>query len=168
MKSKTHFRKAFNSPYLSSADIVEPTVLVIKHVSLEKDRTNKTKDFFNTAFFAEKELRDGEKLKPMILNATNSKTMRDLCASPYINDWLDVRVEIYVDHGIRFGRDTVDGLRIREAKPVAPGATDEQLSMISEYREAGKVSEAIQSWLDENVLTEERANVLIRKLQDET
>jgi hypothetical protein len=166
MKSKTHFRKAFNSPYLSSADIVEPTVLTIKHVELEKDKTNKTKEFFNTAFFVEKELRDGEKLKPMILNATNSKMMRDICESPFINDWLDVRVEIWVDHSVRFGRETVDGLRIREAKPVAPGATDEQLAMIGEYAEAGKVSESIQGWLDDNVLSEERAKVLIKRLQD--
>ena len=42
---KTHFRKAFDSPYLSSADIVEPTVLTVKFVRLEKDRTKKTPDF---------------------------------------------------------------------------------------------------------------------------
>ena len=38
---KTHYRKAFNSPYLSSADIVEPTVLTIKFVKLEPDKTKK-------------------------------------------------------------------------------------------------------------------------------
>jgi hypothetical protein len=27
--TKTHFRKAFDSPYLSSADIVEPTTLTV-------------------------------------------------------------------------------------------------------------------------------------------
>ena len=64
---KTHYRKAFDSPYLSSADIVEPTVLTVKYVRLEPDRTKKTKDNFNTAHFAEKELRPGEALKPMIL-----------------------------------------------------------------------------------------------------
>ena len=36
---KTHYRKAFNSPYLSSADIVEPTDLTISHVRLEPDKT---------------------------------------------------------------------------------------------------------------------------------
>ena len=37
---KTHYRKAFNSPYLSSADIVEPTDLTISHVRLEPDKTD--------------------------------------------------------------------------------------------------------------------------------
>ena len=117
MSDKTHFRKAFDSPYLSSADIVEPTVLTVQRVTLEADRTKKTKDLFNTAWFAEKEIREGEKLKPMILNATNSKTMRNLANSAFIEDWQNMRVTIYVDHNVRFGKETMEGLRI---SPVAP------------------------------------------------
>lgn len=56
-ESKTHYRKAFDSPYLSSADIVEPTVLTIARATLESDKTKKTKDVFNTAYFEERELR---------------------------------------------------------------------------------------------------------------
>lgn len=114
---KTHYRKAFNSPYLSSAYIVEPTVLTIKYVALEIDKTKKTKDCFNTAHFVEKEIRQGEPLKPMILNATNSRTMKDLTGSAFIEDWLNIPVTIYVDSGIKFGRDTVDGLRISSVRP---------------------------------------------------
>lgn len=109
---KTHYRKAFDSPYLSSADIVDATVLTIKFVSLEIDRTKKTKDLFNTAHFSEKELRPGEPLKPMILNASNSKTMKALTGSHWIDDWKDIHVTIYVDHNVRFGKETVEGLRI--------------------------------------------------------
>ncbi|MBR7358258.1 hypothetical protein G3W16_27950, partial [Klebsiella pneumoniae] len=67
-ETKTHYRKAFDSPYLSSADIVEPTVRTIARATLENDKTKKSKDVFNTAYFEERELRPGEKLKPMILN----------------------------------------------------------------------------------------------------
>lgn len=120
---KTHYRKAFNSPYLSSADIVEPTVLTISHVKLQSDATKKTKDVFNTAYFVEKEIRQGEKLKPMILNATNSRTLANLTGSKYIDDWQNVAVTVYVDSSVKFGRDTVEGLRIsteppRTTKPV--------------------------------------------------
>ena len=116
-EGKTHFRKAFDSPYLSSADIVEPTVLTVKCVTLEADRTKKTKDLFNTAWFAEAEIRPGEKLKPMILNATNSKTMKGLTNSAFIEDWQNVRVTIYVDHNVRFGKETMEGLRISPHAP---------------------------------------------------
>ena len=114
---KTHYRKAFNSPYLSSADIVEPTVLTIKCVKLEIDQTKKTKDMFNTAYFVEPSLRPGEPLKPMILNAHNSKTVKNLTGSPYIDDWNNIPVTIYVDPSVKFGRDVVEGLRISSEPP---------------------------------------------------
>jgi len=123
---KTHYRKAFDSPYLSSADIVEPTLLTVSHVSLEKDRTKKTQDMFNTAHFAEKELRPGEKLKPMILNASNSKTMKALANSPFIDDWRGIKITVYVDHNVRFGRETVEGLRISPHAPEKKSLTPEQ------------------------------------------
>lgn len=117
MSEKTHYRKAFKSPYLSSADIVEATVLTIKHVKLEADKSKKTKDHFNTAYFVEKEIRKGEPLKPMILNAGNSKTMSKLADSKFIDDWADMRITVYVDHNVRFGKETMDGLRINPNKP---------------------------------------------------
>lgn len=111
----THYRKVFDSPYLSSADIVEPTTLTISRVTQEVDKTKKTKDVFNTAYFAERELRPGEKLKPMILNATNSKQVANMTGSPFIEDWQGVRIIVYVDKAVRFGKDTVEGLRLRAA-----------------------------------------------------
>lgn len=115
--TKTHYRKAFNSPYLSSADIVEPTVLTIKKVVLESDKTKKTKDDFNTAYFVEKEIRAGEELKPMILNAGNSRAVKDFAGSPFIEDWVNIPVMVFVDKKVTFGRDTVEGLRISKEKP---------------------------------------------------
>lgn len=116
---KTHYRKAFDSPYLSSADITEPTQLVVARVSYEIDHTKKTKDHFNTAHFTQRELRPGEKLKPMILNATNSKVMKTITGSAFLEDWVNVPITVYVEHGVKFGRDTVDGLRImkQQTKP---------------------------------------------------
>jgi len=132
MTEKTHYRKAFDSPYLSSADIVEPTVLTIKEVKLQGDQTKQSKDVFNTAFFVEREIRRGEKLKPMILNATNSKTMKQLTGSAFIEDWLNVRVTIYVDPGVRFGKETVEGLRISQYAP--------------EDRKKALVPESVKAW----------------------
>lgn len=121
-EQKTHFRKVFDSPYLSSADIVDPVVLTIKRVTQELDRTKKTKDEFNTAWFVEREIRPGEALKPMILNATNSKFLAGLTGSKWIEDWQNVSVTVYVDAHVRFGKETVEGLRLAKAaqRPQAP------------------------------------------------
>ena len=117
---KTHYRKAFKSPYLSSADIVGPTNLTISHVVLKGDASKKSKDLFNTAYFVEKEIRRGEPLKPMILNVVNSKMLYSITGSHFLEDWAGARVEVRVQGGIKFGRDVVEGLRIypQKARPV--------------------------------------------------
>lgn len=145
--SKTHYRKAFDSPYLSSADIVEPTILTVKQVRLEPDKTKKTKDLFNTAHFVEKEIRPGEKLKPMILNATNSKTMKGLTGSAWIDDWADVKVTVYVDPSVRFGKDTVEGLRISphvpERRTLTPEQTRAWKNAVAAFRRDGDLRQVL-------------------------
>lgn len=135
---KTHYRKAFNSPYLSSADLVEAQTFTIKCVKLEPDKTKKTKDMFNTAYFAEKEIRPGESLKPMILNAGNSKIMANLCNSSFIDDWINVRVMIYVDHNVRFGNTIMDGLRISPNKQEKEKLTPDNKEKWNRAKEAYK------------------------------
>lgn len=144
---KTHYRKAFDSPYLSSADIVEPTNLTVKYVRLEPDHTKKTKDVFNTAHFVETEIRSGEKLKPMILNATNSKRMRKLTGSPFIDDWNNVSVTVYVDPNVRFGKESVEGLRISPSPPGKKQLTPENAkawaSAKAAYRRDGDLKKVL-------------------------
>lgn len=166
MTEKTHYRKAFNSPYLSAADIVKPVVLTIQRVELLADKTKKTKDLFNTAFFAEKEIRAGEPLKPMILNATNSKTVKEITGSAFINDWNGVKVTVYVDNKVRFGKDTVEGLRIGKAvaqeKPVI---TPENASLWTRAIDAYKRDGNFLAVLERAYISEEHMAQIMIELQ---
>jgi len=169
MTEKTHYRKAFNSPYLSSADIVEPTVLTISHVRLEADKTKKTKDSFNTAYFKEKELRQGEALKPMVLNAVNSRTMKNLTGSAFIDDWCNVPITIYVDTNVRFGRDTVEGLRIATERPkmVKPELlpdTEAWVRAMDAYRRDGNLK-AVEKHME---ISQENRTKLIEEAKNES
>lgn len=164
---KTHYRKAFNSPYLSSADIVEPTVLTIKFVKLEPDKTKKTKDHFNTAYFVETEIRPSEKLKPMILNAGNSRTLKDLTGSAFIDDWQDVSVSIYVDHNVRFGNQTMDGLRINPKQPqrkpeLLPANKDEWEKAIKSY----KIKGSLDGVLKHRVISQANIALIIKQSEE--
>lgn len=143
-QTKTHYRKAFDSPYLSSADIVDPVVLTIKRVALEPDRTKKTKDEFNTAWFMEREIRPGEPLKPMILNATNSKMLAKLTGSKWIDDWQNVPVTVYVDSNVRFGKETVEGLRLEKATHRPKAAPPELVE--SAEAAAKKGTDTLRKW----------------------
>ena len=165
--AKTHYRKAFDSPYLSSADIVEPTVLTVKFVALESDHTKKTKDRFNTAHFAEKEIRPGEKLKPMILNATTSKTMRQITGSAFIDDWTDVKVTIYVDQNVRFGKESVEGLRISPMRPGRRVLTPDQGKAWENAKSAFKRDGNLDSVLSRVDMSEEDQQQLIEECMNE-
>lgn len=167
-ESKTHFRKAFDSPYLSSADIVEPTILTIARVSLEPDKTKKTKDVFNTAHFAEREIRTGEKLKPMILNATNSKTMRSLTSSPFIEDWAGFKVTVYVDSNVKFGKETLEGLRISPKAPVIAWLTPENQKGWNNAKAAYKRDGNLDAVLARVSITEVHQQLLMEECANES
>ena len=162
-ESKTHFRKAFDSPYLSSADIVGPTVLTVSRVTLEVDKTKKTKDMFNTAYFVERELRPGEKLKPMILNATNSKTLRTLAGSPFIEDWQQIKITVYVDQNVKFGREVMEGLRISPKAPVVAYLTPESLKAWANAKAAYLRDGNLDAVLARATMTEEHQRQLIEE-----
>ena len=109
MENKTHWRKAFKSDYLSSSDIENgDLILTIKNVQLKECKTQSGKKFCNIATFVD------TGYKPMILNVYNSKIVKKFANNKkHLEDWNNIKVQIYVDSNVRFGLDTVEGLRIR-------------------------------------------------------
>ena len=58
-----------------------------------------------------------EKYKPMILNVARSKSITKVAGSPYFEDWIGVRIQLYVEHGIRAFGEVVSAVRVRPFKP---------------------------------------------------
>lgn len=166
--NKTHFKGAFKSPYLSSADLAGPTNLTISHVTFAKDATKKTRDSFNTAHFVEKELGKDHQLKPMILNVTNCKTLKTLTGSPYLEDWVNVPVTIYVDDKVKNRGQIVEGLRISPVPPVVekPWLDKSDLAgwqrAISSVRSTGNLDLVLQHVN----MTQENVNLILRESQN--
>lgn len=112
---KTHWKKTFDSSYLGSCDLEDGKDLkaVIKCVTVQKVKNTDGKEQErNVATFTD------PKLKPMVLNVTNCKTIKKFAGSPYINDWNNIAVQIYVKDDIRAFGEVTDGLRIRDKQPV--------------------------------------------------
>lgn len=164
-EQKTHYRKAFDSPYLSAADIVEPTVLTISRATLEIDKTKKTKDVFNTAYFEERELRPGEKLKPMILNATNSKMMKGITGSPFLEDWAGVKITVFVDKNVRFGKESVEGLRISPARVTKPSLTPDKTQAWNNAKAAFKRDGNLDAVMSRMEISEVHRNQLMKECE---
>ena len=115
MENKTHWKKAFKSDYLSSSDIDnKDLILTIEKVVYKECMTQSGKKYCNVAIFKE------QGFKPMILNVTNSKVVKKFSGNKtHLEDWNNIKVQIYVDNKVRFGNDTVEGLRIRTTQPNA-------------------------------------------------
>ncbi|EEP0431087.1 hypothetical protein MUI48_004387 [Salmonella enterica] len=96
-------------------------------------------------------MRPGEKLKPMILNSTNSKTLKGITGSPFLEDWGGVKVTVFVDKNVRFGKEYVEGLRISPAQVIKPSLTPEKTQAWSNakaaYRRDGNL-DAVKSRMD--------------------
>lgn len=110
----THWKKLTNPDYLG-AYALEPgqdLVVTIKSVANEVvTGTDGKKETCSVMRFV-------ENVKPMVLNATNSKTITKLLKTPYIEQWAGRKIQIFVENGVKAFGDVVDALRIRPFLPV--------------------------------------------------
>lgn len=116
-EKKLSWRTAFNPHYIGSSDLDGPISRTIAKAVKERLKTNPKSEEKIVIYFVEKELDDGEPMKPMILNATNCKFLQKTSGTKYFSDWAGIRVEIYVDPNTKqIGGGKGDGLKLREAQ----------------------------------------------------
>lgn len=119
---KTHYRKVFKSDHLGVADLEDlqeagsNLVFTITHVKQEIGvAVAGRKGNYNIAYF-------NEKIKPLVLNATNSKTVKGFCDnSPFVEDWVNVNVHLFIDPNVKMKGEIVGGVRINTNQPKQKG-----------------------------------------------
>lgn len=113
MANLTHWKKLMNPDYLGGYAL-EPgqeLIATIKSVGNEEVTSpDGKKQICSVIHFV-------EDIKPMILNATNNKTIAKLFKTPYIEEWCGRKIQIYTEKVKAFG-DVWDALRIRPFLPV--------------------------------------------------
>ena len=144
MENKTHYRKVFKSDHLGVADLEDFTeagsnlIFTISHVKQEIGAKVAGKKInANIAYFV-------EKIKPLVLNATNSKTMKVLTGSAFVEDWSNQLVRLYIDHNAKMKGEIVGGVRVHPDRPVVelPYLTPESpnwQSAIDAYKRDGNL-----------------------------
>lgn len=120
--TKTHYRKAFKSSHLGVADLEDllesGSNLVFNITEVKQQlgvRVAGIKGDHNIAYFT-------EDIKPLVLNVTNSKVLKTLAGSPFVEDWTGVKVQLYIDSDVRFKKEIVSGIRLRAAPKPIPKA----------------------------------------------
>jgi hypothetical protein len=116
--SKTHFRKVYKSDHLGTADLEEfledgkSLIFTISHVKQEYGTKVAGKKIdANIAYFK-------EDIKPLVLNATNSKIVRSFADTPFVEDWKNIHVELYIDENVKMKGMVVGGVRIKRVQPL--------------------------------------------------
>ena len=115
---KHHYRKVFKSDHLGVADLEDlieegkSLIFTVKEVKQEYNTKVAGKKIdANIAYFK-------EPIKPLVLNATNSKIMKTFSnGSPFIEDWENTLIELYIDSSVKMKGDVVGGVRIRPVQP---------------------------------------------------
>jgi len=118
-ETKTHYRRVFKSDHLGVADLEEmleegkKLIFTVKEVKQEYNtKVAGRKIDANIAYFV-------EPIKPMVLNATNSKVMKSFATdgSPFVEDWANKLIELYIDPSVRMKGEVVGGIKIMPVQP---------------------------------------------------
>jgi hypothetical protein len=142
---KTHFRRVFKSDHLGVADLEDlieqgkELKFTIKEVKQEIGvMVAGKKGNHNIAYFV-------ENIKPLVLNSTNSKIVKGFNGgSPFVEDWSNTPVELYIKDNVRFGRDVVEGVRIKEVQPKKEKPIFSEANF-EKAKQAGATIEAIKN-----------------------
>ncbi len=153
-EQKHHYRNVFKSDHLGSADLEDfieqgkPLIFTIKEVKQEHGAKVAGKKIdANIAYFV-------EPIKPMVLNATNSKQMRLFTGSPMVEDWSNQMIELYVDDNVQMKGVTTQGVRIRPIQPkVKP--VEKQLFTEADFDKAKKANATKERIEKYYILTED-------------
>ena len=117
-KNLTHYRNVFKSDHLGIADLEDmiekrmDLIFTIKEVKQEFNvAVAGKKGNYNIAYFK-------ENIKPLVLNATNSKIVKSFCGgSPFVENWKNVLIEMYIDESVKMKGEVVGGVRISPKQP---------------------------------------------------
>ena len=115
---KQHWKKLHNYSYLGaySLPVGQDMILTMKELKPEEiTGPNGKKENGFVCHFAE------AGIKPMILNKTNCKIIEKIYGTPFIEDWIGNKIQLFVTSVSAFGI-TTDALRIR---PLIPGGKSE-------------------------------------------
>lgn len=114
MAQQTHWKRKFTYKYIGSDSLPvgKDIVLTLKEIKEEEVIGQKgEKKVCLIAYFEEQS-------KPMVLNKTNCKMIAKLCDSPFLEEWIGLKIQIYARKVDAWGEE-VDALRVRDTLPEA-------------------------------------------------
>lgn len=128
---KHHYRNVYKSDHLGVADLEDlleqgkALIFTIKEVKQEmgKSVAGKKGDF-NIAYF-------NESIKPWVLNAGNAKIIKGFAGDPFVENWKNIPVELYIDTSVKMKGETVGGVRLSPVQPIIGQKTKPEFTEVN-------------------------------------
>lgn len=113
-EQKHHWKKTVSDPnFIGEGDFQEgeEKVATIKTVKVQEAvATAEGKSKKDVLYFQ-------EPLKPMIMNVSRGKSIEKVAGSGFYEDWPGVKIQLYIEHGIKAFGEVVSAVRVRPFKP---------------------------------------------------
>lgn len=155
----THWKSQVNPDYLGAYAIPPNQTLILTIKSATKELVpspNGDRKECLVIHFME------ANVKPMVCNRTNGKNIQKALKTPYIEEWMGKKIELYVSKVKAFG-DTMDAIRVRDYAPViAPLDTTSALKKINDCTTAEQLKNVYLS-----LSKDEQSHVDVIRTKDE-
>ena len=111
MAEHIHWKKTTNPDFLGAYafDDGKDMIVKVKDVRVETVQNQQGREEKPVMYF------EGD-VKPLILNSTNMKVIEKVCGSPYMDEWVGKKIQLYGEMVSAFG-ETGLALRVREFAP---------------------------------------------------
>ena len=129
MSEKVHWKKVVSDPtYIGEADFEpgEEKVLTIASINAKETIvTNEGKSTKAVVHWVEKE-------KSMILNVARAKAIQKVTGTPYMDEWIGKKVQLYIDNKVKAFGEIVSAVRVRPFAPKTVAKQEQQTELICE------------------------------------
>jgi len=168
VSNQTNYRNVFKSDHLGVVDVDElleagnKPIFTISHVNQEMGaKVAGRKINANIAYFV-------ENIKPLVLNATNSKTMQGLTGSCFVENWQNVTVELYIDRDAKLKGEVVGGVRVspRRVNKAKRVITKETANMWNNAKQSYKDNGNFNAVLKRADVSPENQKLMIQEIND--
>lgn len=145
---KQDFRNAYKSDHLGAIDLEgliedgKELLFTITKVLHGQTKVAGKTGVFNVAYFQ-------EDIKPLVLNSGNAKIVRKLSGSKSVdpNEWnYPILAELYVENNVRFGSDTVSGVRIKEFSKLTQKPKVSDVNALAKLADSKTLEELKTNW----------------------
>ena len=167
-ETKTHYRKVFKSDHLGVADLEDflesgsELIFTVSHVNQEIGAKVAGKQInANIAYF-------NEDINPVVLDATNSKTMKNLSGSCFVENWRGITVQLYIDRDAKLMGEVVGGVRVspRKVRVEKPVLCPENEKMWKNAKAAFLRDKNFNSVLERADMSQEHQNQMIAEIEN--